>query len=231
MYAILHAFMPCPTHTCLVALIHAIVHSFMPCMMCSCRVPLIHAMLHSFMSPQVAIRSCSGPDNPIVVDVNNIFRQVYVWGNMSWQGSIRFKNSFPSPRRGGLWALISVLSIEQAGVIQMLVSTDVWQTHAVTMHVTTRSMPALVSDAAALAVCLAGAPIPGARVQQVSPQVVSNAGVDGHAVLCLLCLLYLYQWRPRRFLLWAVTCPLCCLPWSFCATECAHSRQQAVCVV
>jgi hypothetical protein len=86
----------------------------------------MHAMLHSFMPLQVAIRSCSSPDNPIIVDVNNKFRQVFVWGNMSWQGSIKFINSFPSPRRGGLWALISVLSIEQAGAIQLLVCSAVW---------------------------------------------------------------------------------------------------------
>jgi hypothetical protein len=60
------------------------------------------------------------------VDVNNKFRQVFVWGNISWQGSIKFINSFPSPRRGGLWALITVLSIEQAGAIQLLVRSADW---------------------------------------------------------------------------------------------------------
>lgn len=74
---------------------------------------------------QVDIRSCRGHDEPIIVDCNNVFRlmhgPLYVWGNMTWQGSIKFINSFPSPRRGGFWALISVLSIENDGVIHLKV--------------------------------------------------------------------------------------------------------------
>jgi hypothetical protein len=40
---------------------------------------------------------------------------------MTWQGTIKFINSFPSPRRAGLWVLVSVLSIEQAGRIYLKV--------------------------------------------------------------------------------------------------------------
>ena len=63
------------------------------------------------------IRACTSKEDPIIVDVNNVVRQVFVDGNMSWQGTIRFINSFPSPRRAGLFALISVLSVEDDGVI------------------------------------------------------------------------------------------------------------------
>lgn len=51
------------------------------------------------------------------MDVNNLLQQVYVYGTMEWQGSIKFINSFPSPRRGGLFPLISVLSVEGDGMV------------------------------------------------------------------------------------------------------------------
>jgi hypothetical protein len=51
------------------------------------------------------------------VDVNNLLPQVYVYGVMEWQGSIKFVNSFPSPSRGGMFAIVSVLSAERDGVI------------------------------------------------------------------------------------------------------------------
>lgn len=69
------------------------------------------------MSLQVEIRACGSWGAPIIVDVNNVIREVYVDGKMTWQGTIKFINSFPSPRRAGLFALISVLSVEAAGVI------------------------------------------------------------------------------------------------------------------
>lgn len=68
---------------------------------------------------QVEIRACTSREAPIIVDANNVFRQVYVSGRMTWQGTIKFINSFPSTRRAGLWVLISVLSIEDAGRIYM----------------------------------------------------------------------------------------------------------------
>lgn len=70
---------------------------------------------------QVDIRACTSREAPIIVDANNVFRQVYVDGRMTWQGTIKFINSFPSPRRAGLWVLVSVLSIEEAGRIYMQV--------------------------------------------------------------------------------------------------------------
>jgi hypothetical protein len=70
---------------------------------------------------QVSIRACRSPSAPVVVDVNNLLQQVYVYGRMSWQGSIRFINSFPSPRRAGLFPLISILSVERDGVIEFKV--------------------------------------------------------------------------------------------------------------
>jgi hypothetical protein len=41
---------------------------------------------------------------------------------MVWQGSIKFINSFNSPRRGGLFELVSVLSVEGDGLIAFKVS-------------------------------------------------------------------------------------------------------------
>lgn len=54
---------------------------------------------------------------PIIIDISNLAQQIYVYGTMTWQGSIRFINSFPSPRRAGLFPLISILSVEGDGVI------------------------------------------------------------------------------------------------------------------
>jgi len=72
---------------------------------------------------QVELRACTGP---IVVDVNNLLQQVYVYGSMVWQGSIKFINSFPSPRRGGLFSLVSVLSVEGDGVVEFKVCGRQW---------------------------------------------------------------------------------------------------------
>ena len=47
---------------------------------------------------------------------------MFVFGSMTWQGTIRFINTFPSQRRGGLFPLISVLSVEGDGVIDFKVS-------------------------------------------------------------------------------------------------------------
>lgn len=49
-------------------------------------------------------------------------QQIYVYGNMTWQGSIKFINPFPSPRRGGMVELISVLSAEGDGKVEFRVS-------------------------------------------------------------------------------------------------------------
>ncbi|WIA08255.1 hypothetical protein OEZ85_007699 [Tetradesmus obliquus] len=66
----------------------------------------------------VTIRACTGDaSQPIIVDVNNLQQQIYVYGEMRWEGNIKFVNSFPSPRRAGLFPLISVLSVEQDGII------------------------------------------------------------------------------------------------------------------
>jgi hypothetical protein len=51
------------------------------------------------------------------VDVNNLQQQIYVYGEMRWEGNIKFINSFPSQRRAGLFPLISILSVEQDGII------------------------------------------------------------------------------------------------------------------
>lgn len=67
---------------------------------------------------QVTIRACTGDaSQPIIVDVNNLQQQIYVYGEMRWEGNIKFVNSFPSQRRAGLFPLISVLSVEQDGII------------------------------------------------------------------------------------------------------------------
>jgi hypothetical protein len=73
-------------------------------------------------APQVEIRACTSRDAPIIIDCNNIFRQFYINGSVTWRGSIKFINSYPSPRRGGLWELPSPISIEDAGQIHMKVS-------------------------------------------------------------------------------------------------------------
>jgi hypothetical protein len=62
------------------------------------------------------------------VDVNNLLQQVYVYGLMEWQGSIKFINSFPSPRKGGMFALVSVLSVERDGIVEFKVGlTALWR--------------------------------------------------------------------------------------------------------
>jgi hypothetical protein len=67
---------------------------------------------------QVTIRACTGDvSKPIIVDVNNLQQQIYVYGEMRWEGNIKFINSFPSQRRAGLFPLISILSVEQNGII------------------------------------------------------------------------------------------------------------------
>jgi hypothetical protein len=71
---------------------------------------------------QVEIRACSSAQDPVIVDVNKALQQVYVYGEMVWQGSIKFINSFNSPRRGGLFELVSVLSVEGDGLIAFKVS-------------------------------------------------------------------------------------------------------------
>lgn len=70
---------------------------------------------------QVEIRACTSAQDPVIVDINNALQQVYVYGSMVWAGSIKFINTFPSPRRGGLFALVSVLSVEGDGVIEFRV--------------------------------------------------------------------------------------------------------------
>lgn len=71
---------------------------------------------------QVQIRACTSAEEPVIVDINNALQQIYVSGSMIWQGSIKFINTFPSPRRGGMFALISVLSVEGDGVVEFRVS-------------------------------------------------------------------------------------------------------------
>jgi hypothetical protein len=67
---------------------------------------------------QVTIRACTGDaSKPIIVDVNNLQQQIYVHGQMHWEGNIKFINSFPSQRRAGLFPLISILSVEHDGII------------------------------------------------------------------------------------------------------------------
>jgi hypothetical protein len=67
---------------------------------------------------QVTIRVCTGDaSKPIIVDVNNLQQQIYVYGQMHWEGNIKFINSFPSQRRAGLFPLISILSVEHDGII------------------------------------------------------------------------------------------------------------------
>lgn len=45
---------------------------------------------------QVTIRACTGDaSQPIIVDVNNLQQQIYVYGEMRWEGNIKFVNSFP----------------------------------------------------------------------------------------------------------------------------------------
>lgn len=70
---------------------------------------------------QVEIRACTSAQDPIIVDINNALQQVYVYGTMVWAGSIKFINTFPSPRRGGLFALVSVLSVEGNGTVEFRV--------------------------------------------------------------------------------------------------------------
>jgi hypothetical protein len=55
------------------------------------------------------------------VDVNNLQQQIYVYGQMHWEGNIKFINSFPSQRRAGLFPLISILSVEKDGIIALKV--------------------------------------------------------------------------------------------------------------
>ena len=75
----------------------------------------------------MTIRACTGDaSNPIVVDVSNLQQQIYVYGEMRWEGNIKFVNSFPSQRRAGLFPLISVLSVEQDGIIGFKVCTRVY---------------------------------------------------------------------------------------------------------
>jgi hypothetical protein len=77
---------------------------------------------------QVVVRACTGdPSRPIIVDVNNLQQQIYVYGAIRWEGNIKFVNSWPSPRRGGLFPLISVLSVEGNGTIEFQVR---WQPSA-----------------------------------------------------------------------------------------------------
>lgn len=107
--------------------------SLAECLSCGCHVL------------QVEIRACTSRDAPIVVDANNVFRQVYVDGHMTWQGTIKFINSFPSIRRAGLWVLISVLSIEDAGRIcmnvrHMLLHVVVGSQHAAALLVVHKSV-------------------------------------------------------------------------------------------
>lgn len=72
---------------------------------------------------QVDIRACTGDVNaPIIVDVNNLQQQIYVYGFMRWAGNIKFINSYPSPRRAGMWPLISILSVEEDGIVEFEVS-------------------------------------------------------------------------------------------------------------
>eukprot|EP00879_Flechtneria_rotunda_P008456 GHRR01008858.1.p1 GENE.GHRR01008858.1~~GHRR01008858.1.p1 ORF type:complete len:979 (+),score=314.62 GHRR01008858.1:172-3108(+) len=75
----------------------------------------LFARLYAAM--QVNIRACQDPRRPIIVDINNKQQQIYVYGRITWSGTIKFINSFPSPRRAGLAPLISVLSVEQDGII------------------------------------------------------------------------------------------------------------------
>jgi hypothetical protein len=70
---------------------------------------------------QVEIRACTSTQDPIIVDINNAMQQVYVFGTMVWAGSIKFINTFPSPRRGGMFALVSVLSVEGNGSVEFRV--------------------------------------------------------------------------------------------------------------
>jgi hypothetical protein len=58
----------------------------------------------------------------VIVDINHALQQIYVYGQMVWQGSIKFINPYPSPRRGGMVELISVLSVEMDGVVEFRVS-------------------------------------------------------------------------------------------------------------
>lgn len=69
--------------------------------------------------PQVEIRACTGDVNtPVIVDVNYLQQQIYVYGFMRWAGNIKFINSYPSPRRAGLFPLISILSVEEDGIVE-----------------------------------------------------------------------------------------------------------------
>eukprot|EP00878_Enallax_costatus_P022137 GHUV01023476.1.p1 GENE.GHUV01023476.1~~GHUV01023476.1.p1 ORF type:complete len:648 (+),score=136.49 GHUV01023476.1:46-1944(+) len=71
------------------------------------------------ISHHVEIRACTGDiNNPIIVDINNLQQQIYVYGFVRWAGNIKFTNSYPSPRRAGLYPLISILSVEENGIIE-----------------------------------------------------------------------------------------------------------------
>jgi hypothetical protein len=72
---------------------------------------------------QVEIRACTSRESPIIVDCNNVFSQFFVEGNMTWRGTIKFINSYPSMRRAGLWELISPFHIDKAGQLHFQVST------------------------------------------------------------------------------------------------------------
>jgi hypothetical protein len=67
--------------------------------------------------PQVEIRACTSPQEPIIVDINNVAQMIYVSGRMAWQGSIKFINSAMLARRGNLFQLLSVLSVVGNGVV------------------------------------------------------------------------------------------------------------------
>lgn len=84
---------------------------------CVCRMQLLP---HNCM--QVIIRACTGDSKrPIIVDINNLQQQIYVYGEMHWEGDIKIINSYPSPRRGGLFPLISIMSVEENGTIWLKV--------------------------------------------------------------------------------------------------------------
>eukprot|EP00775_Hariotina_reticulata_P011706 gene11706-11851_t len=68
---------------------------------------------------KVEIRACGqDSDRPIIVDINNLQQQIYVYGFMRWHGNMKIINSFPSPRRAGLFPLVSILSVEDEGIIE-----------------------------------------------------------------------------------------------------------------
>jgi hypothetical protein len=71
---------------------------------------------------QVEIRACTSRESPIIVDCNHVYSQFFVDGIMTWRGTIKFINSYPSLRRAGLWELISPLHIEKAGQLHFQVS-------------------------------------------------------------------------------------------------------------